>query len=1018
MKQAQYYPQFAAQYQCRGHTRLVCSECYDQAGIGGPEIVSNTRHNPTAFGDLLRRYRQAAALSQEELAERARMSARAVSDLERGLARTPRRETVQLLAEALRLDGHDRAALAAARVAHAAQVQAGTKIPVGESVPGLVGRDIELALLERHLAGDGPPLLLFAGEPGIGKSRLLREAARRAIGHGLQVVADGCQRRGGQEPFAPLLGAIKRCIASRPPARLRADLRGCAWLVRLLPELAETPIEPLPAWTLLPEQERRLMFEATAHFLANVAGPSGTLLVLDDLQWAGPDALDLLATLARDAAERPLRIVGAYRDTEAQAGDPLSAMLADLALADLAIRCPIGPLNVDDARHLLATQLAGAAEAAPALQDHVLKRAGGVPLFLINCARAVDGSAPDGDGGIPWSLAQSVKQRVALLPAPAAEVLAVAALIGRSVPHALLLRVAGQPEEAVFATLEAARHARLLHEEGQDYQFTHDLIREVLEEQVGAARRAALHRRIAEALEAGTGDPPLALLAYHFDRGGDRRQAARYLEEAGDRAQTNQAHGAAAGYFLASATYLQQLGQPLDMARVRLKLGTVLSIQARYEAALVVLEQAAAAFHEAGDRTGLARTLARIGAVHSMWGTYVEGLARLQVWLEPLQAGGPMPGLAALYAVLSDLHYMCGQLEEAVSTAEQGASIAEAAGDEQALADAQTYRGVVLNDLGRRAEAREALIEAIRLGEAAGTWATLPFALEAMARLAFSAGEFDACRRYIDRTVTIAEQRGDPYQLAAFLTTRGLIIFRQGDWTAARADLERGLAVGRQAGTLSFSAFLPLYMVPLCLATGDWTEAARLIDESMALPDRDKHPFAVKIARGLLAELDLLEGHPEAARARIITLPPAFYRGVGHAEFCAHGYGPLLALAQLELGDQAAAARVVAETIARARLDQTPLVLTEALRVAALIDLRQERLDEVTASLDEAIGIARRLPYPYQEARLLSVYGQMHAQQGAASPARECLEAALAIFRRLGARVDVERIEQALTTLD
>jgi predicted ATPase len=85
------------------------------------------------------------------------------------------------------------------------------------------------------------------------------------------------------------------------------DLQGCAWLVRLLPELAVGPIEPLPAWTLPPEQERRLMYAAVERFLANVAGPGGALLVLDDLQWAGPDALELLASVVRSNAEMSLQ---------------------------------------------------------------------------------------------------------------------------------------------------------------------------------------------------------------------------------------------------------------------------------------------------------------------------------------------------------------------------------------------------------------------------------------------------------------------------------------------------------------------------------------------------------------------------------------------------------------------------------------------------------------------------------------------------------------------------------------
>ena len=91
--------------------------------------------------------------------------------------------------------------------------------------------------------------------------------------------------------------------------QLREELRGCAWLVRLLPELAGGPIEPLPAWTVPPEHEQRLMFAAVDRFLANVAGPVGTLLLLDDLLWAGADALDLLAALARAAASVPLRLM-------------------------------------------------------------------------------------------------------------------------------------------------------------------------------------------------------------------------------------------------------------------------------------------------------------------------------------------------------------------------------------------------------------------------------------------------------------------------------------------------------------------------------------------------------------------------------------------------------------------------------------------------------------------------------------------------------------------------------------
>ena len=184
----------------------------------------------------MKRRRAAAGLTQEELAERAGVSARAVSDLERGVKHRPHAYTVGRLSKALRLSSEDRAAFeSAARslntVALATVPASDTGERAAASAAPLVGRARELALLERLLAREGPPLLLFAGEPGIGKSRLLAETAHRAIAYGWTVLRGGCQRRGGQEPYAPLVGTLGRYIDGRPPDSVRRDARGCAWLV-------------------------------------------------------------------------------------------------------------------------------------------------------------------------------------------------------------------------------------------------------------------------------------------------------------------------------------------------------------------------------------------------------------------------------------------------------------------------------------------------------------------------------------------------------------------------------------------------------------------------------------------------------------------------------------------------------------------------------------------------------------------------------------------------------------------
>ncbi len=182
------------------------------------------------FGALLKRYRRAAGLSQEALAERAGYSIGYVSKLERS-ARLPTPATVELLADALGLDALERAVLRRT-LQHLSGSQRlvflHSHTPLPPPPPPLVDRAHELAHLERHLAGHGRPVLLFAGEPGIGKTRLLQEAAEQATLSAIasfstaglslrsiagRLAAEGITARNGR-PFAP--STLSRLVPNRP----------------------------------------------------------------------------------------------------------------------------------------------------------------------------------------------------------------------------------------------------------------------------------------------------------------------------------------------------------------------------------------------------------------------------------------------------------------------------------------------------------------------------------------------------------------------------------------------------------------------------------------------------------------------------------------------------------------------------------------------------------------------------------------------------------------------------------
>ena len=238
--------------------------------------------------------------------------------------------------------------------------------------------------------------------------------------------------------------------------------------------------------------------------------------------------------------------------------------MADLARASLVRVLPLGPLTDADAGRLLA-QLSpeGEQQEQPAVLQAIVRRAGGVPFFLVSYAEQVSGG---GQGGaplaVPWTVAQVIGQRVAALPGPAKELLSVAAVAGRVVLHSLLAQVTGSDDEQVLEAVETALEARLLAEDGPDrYRFTHDLIRETVEDGLSAARRRRLHRRIGQALEHQPGAPAESL-AFHFSHSGEDGTAAGYLELAGDQAQQRVAYAAAAEFYAAAAARLEAAGRP------------------------------------------------------------------------------------------------------------------------------------------------------------------------------------------------------------------------------------------------------------------------------------------------------------------------------------------------------------------------------------------------------------------------------------------------------------------------
>lgn len=967
-------------------------------------------------GELLRRYRRLAGLTQEELAARSWYSADYISKLERGQRRLTA-AALDRLARSLDLGATE---LAEFRVACDHPDDAAP-----DSRP-LAGRERELAEIRRLLAGLGAPVLLLAGEPGIGKTRLLDEAAALAEKGGWRVVRGGCQRR-SLDPYAPLTNALANSLGQLSPLDRDAALRHAAFLGRLLPEFTVEDNGPLveDGWDDVgpprsPAHERRLLVRAVADYLRVVAGEPGTLLILDDLQWAGSDALDLLATLVVTGGTPPLRIVGAYRDSETPVGAPLSDVIADLARASLVRVLPLDPLSEAEAHWLAAQLIPEWDEPRHVLVPAIVQRSSGVPFFLVSFVEDLLGCDPVPPRlEVPWNVTQVLRQRVLALPEPARELLEVAAVVGRVVAPGLLAAVTGQPEADVIEALEAAATARLLDDDGEGgYRFTHDLIRDTIEGDLSAARRRLLHRRVAEALE-HLPDWERALkmaeLARHFQQGGDPQRALPWALRAGDRAAGMFAHATAAAHYRDAADLAAEIGDERAEVEALDKLGHVLYRAGRFRAAVAPLERAAEIYARLGERARSIKMVARSGEAYGFGGRAAEGLDRLLPVVRALEATNaaepPSASVADLSVALCTLYLHSGRVQDALETAESAIALAESAGNRPALCLGRVCHGLALGHAGRMAEGRRAFAHAAAIAERLDDPWLLALTVyhQGIAKLAVD--DFDRGEWYVRRALDIAE-RAELVAWATFARAKlSDLLVARGRWAEASVEAARAEAESRYLGPRP-GGFYPLHALGrVLLLQGERDEGLQHLHEALAMATRYEHLSGIVLARETLAWQAMRDGRPAEALAR---LEPVVARREATGSARA---STVYAWALLETGNVARAAEVihaarekVAESRSRARL---PDVLLQSARLA----VREHRWESAVDALEHGVAIAQEIGLPYDEALLLHEYGRMHLAKGEPEQASERLAQSLVIFRRLGAAADIAYVEQSVADL-
>ena len=776
----------------------------------------------------------------------------------------------------------------ASRFAPSGQVPARVgRVPlVGRAgvLPGL--RDPAVAALDGQ-----PTAILFSGEAGIGKTRLLAELELVLLRDvpGLRVLRGRCRDERWTSPYAPWLDAFRASVGGARPADA-------------LDRVAERMSGAGGTTAASDERQRARLFEDVARALASAAGAGPLLVELDDLQWADAASCELLGYLLPRLAASPLLVAGTVRDDELSANAVLRATLDDLNRHRLLREVPVRPLAEPESAELVGGLLG--LPPPPRFAAAVHQRCGGTPFCVEEVVREwAEGSRPgrDGDGAgsaglpLPRGVAAVIERRLRRLGADERRTLDAAALIGREPPADLLAAVTGREPAAVAADLTAAVAVGLLVRRPDPadplagFAFPHDGVREGVAAQVAAADRVRLHGAIADALAAqGPADDLRRLAArLHHLRLARSPEAAPAAVALAERAMRSQAHRVAA------RAYRMALALDPDGARTGLpRHETLLRVgAARLAAGDPAAEEA---FREAEDAAGRAGALRAVAAAQRRRALllarredFPEATALLREALALLPPTDDAAGALERADALIDLAGIAG-----LSTGDYPAALAAG---EEALAIGERQRA---RSPGTAAKARLVLANAlIRSGRLRQGAALLPAALaEALAAgeadlaaevcgavgtHAYWTGDLDASERATLRRRDHGRAAGDPWALRHAAAWLALLHVSRGRWREAEAQLRVAERETSRLDSAEPRAFQRKVAGFSLLLRGRHAEAVALLEEAID-GFRPSGPATLAWYIGCLAAAHELAGNREAAD-RVVAETERLVAGLGAA---------------------------------------------------------------------------------------------------------------------------------------
>ena len=719
-----------------------------------------------------------------------------------------------------------------------------------------IGRDALLQTLRGALAaaqvGTGEVRLL-AGESGVGKSRLMEELRVHALVQGVLSVRGQAVSEGGGAYgiWREVLRALSLCTT--------LDDLEASVLKTIVPDLESLLERPIPdAAVLHPQAAQLRLVKVIESLLTRQAEP--LLILLEDLHWADAESLMLLRRLVPECKTRPILILASYRDDEAP---NLKAELPDCA------ELTLSRLSTSQIAELCQAML-GEKGCTPELVNFLAAETEGNVLFIIGVTRALAEEAGEleriSSQALPKHMLTGgiqavVQRRLARLPEAARPLLGLAAVAGRQLDLKLLRHF--EPE--IESWLYLAASAAVLEVNGETWRFAHDKIRESLLLEMTPPDRERLHLLIAQAMEhiySGSASHA-AIVAEHYQRGGDLAKAVRHKVLAGTYALRQGATEQAA------ALLRQALAKEARGLLPRLEAARAYNHLIQAEVALGRFAESAKNYEEFLSHVGLPMpegfAMAAAAGLAAFSRRLRKSASRSKFTEEERRV---QTEVAHATRWAGETYVWVGQPAKSIVLAMRGAELADEIGDTGLLVHYLAGFGYLAGLIPLPQVSQMFLNQGARLLKGLASVRTALDFERIACVLHINAAKWELAQAELDALIVHARQVGDEYSLMFGLSFRFILAFRRGEdavFDAYGPELyER--AKRNQSG--QFARTYPLYQGLKALRGGDFTAAHRLLTEADGFVHTTQDMIGRILLGGVLALCYLGQGERELALRR------------------------------------------------------------------------------------------------------------------------------------------------------